>query len=228
MKKPILFVILAVTKTYDKYCIAGMDQTGKWIRPLPVGGEKFWSSLKYTDGTYIKVGDVWNITEYEKVYDDSSPGHTEDIKLIENATFHRCLTNEQLIRFVHENKEDELALKRTLNGESRSLCLIEADDFRNFMDRNTFSGDLKPRITFKFQGIHYNNTTTSNAGYPITDLKWLAYTQRQISTPKKWSSIFICIGLARTEPKKGFNREYPMIISVITDPEVPLLSSYTR
>jgi hypothetical protein len=225
MKKGFSFVILAITKTYDKFCIAGMDEKGKWLRPLPVGKEKFWYSVKYANDGLIQVGDLWEITEYETEYDDCSPGHTEDLRLIEDPTFERHLTNEELIRFVQKFQEDEVALNRTLNAESRSLCLVEADNFNNFLHESSFSGKMQARITFSFGEKQYNNTT-STPGFPITDLKWRAYTIQQIPTTKDWSSLFICVGLARPEPKKGLEREYPMIISVITDPEVPLLRSY--
>lgn len=226
--KSVEIVILAVTKTYDKYCIAGMDMDGNWIRPLPVGKTNFWSTIFYDNNELIKVGDIWRLDAYEVEYDNTSPGHTEDLRLITNPTFSKRLNNDELIGFVNEHQENNISLHDTLNARSRSLCLVEVEKFRNFMDRSTFDGSLKPRLTFTSNGEKFRNTTTSTQGYPITDLKWLAYTTQGIMSPKTMNSSYICIGLARTEPSKGFTREYPMVISVITDPEVPLLPSYPR
>lgn len=227
MREPFLFVILAVTKTFDKYCIAGMDYEGNWIRPLPVGGDKFWPSVVYRNNEFIKVGDVWEITAYKKEYDDISPGHTEDIRLTKSPTLQSRLTNQQLISFVQRFQEDETALMKTINAESRSLCLIKVDGFENFLHENNFNGRIQVRITFLYNRNQYNNTT-STPGFPLTDLKWRAYTYKQIQVSSDWDSVYICIGLARKEPKKDLSREYPMVISVITNPEVPLLPTYPK
>lgn len=226
MGKSVLFVILAVTKTFDKYCIAGMDSNGNWIRPLPVGTGKFWSTIFYNNMKPIQVGDVWEISNFRAEYDSSSPGHTEDIRLITEPVFKQHLSNEELINFVNKHKEDMKALNDTLDANARSLCLIDVDEFEYFMALNDFSQKTSPRMTFSYQGEEYKNVTRSITGYPITDLKWRAYTIQNKQTTGSFKSILICVGLARTEPKKDMNKEYPMIISVITDPEVPLLPTY--
>ncbi|MEK3935726.1 hypothetical protein MKY41_10415 [Sporosarcina sp. FSL W7-1349] len=228
MNKTFRFLILAVTKTYGGYCIAGMDKKGKWIRPLPVGAGKFWGISLDANNTsrYIKVGDVWEISQYEKEYDPTSPGHTEDIRLKSKPIYIGSLSNDQLVKFVNNHQECKEELELTLNADSRSLCLIKASEFRNFMDRSTYDGRESPRMTFEFQGKTYRNTTTSTTGFPITDLKWRAYTIQRKETQNNFDDTFICIGLARIEKKKNITREYPMVISVITNPEVPLLPTY--
>jgi len=228
MSKTIKFVILAVTKTFDKFCIAGMDENGKWIRPLPVGKVKFWPNVFYQNNDPIQVGDVWVINNYKQEFDLSSPGHTEDIRLDEDPIFEKHLSNDQLIQFVNKHQEDITDLRRTLNAESRSLCLVQVDNFRNSMEKSSYDGTTSPRIFFSFKGNKYGNSSRSTQGLPITDLKWRSYTIKNIGTPKKMTSAFICVGLARTEPTKGINIEYPMVISVITDPEVPMLPTYPK
>ncbi|MCJ7843289.1 hypothetical protein MUB24_20900 [Lederbergia sp. NSJ-179] len=81
MGKSLKITILAVTKTYGSYCIAGMDDNGKWYRPLPEFGDKFWPQVRYKDETFIQVGDVWEIDEFSSEIDPISPGHSEDIRL---------------------------------------------------------------------------------------------------------------------------------------------------
>lgn len=226
-QSPLKLVILAVTKTYNSYCIAGMSADGSWYRPLPTHARKFWSDVRYSNGQFIQVGDVWEISSYRKEADSASPGHTEDIRLIDVPIFTQRLTNEQLIRFLENVNENEHALNDTFSAKSRSLCLIKVDDFSNFVYENNYDGQLqrKARITFSYNGKTYRNIT-STPGFPITDLKWRAYTLQEVETPTNWNSAYICIGLARTEPKKGLMNEYPMVISVVTDPYMPLLPTY--
>ena len=133
-----------------------------------------------------------------------------------------------LVEFVTKHQESLEDLEHTLNANSRSLCLVEVDTFRNFMDESTFNEKLSPRMTFEFEGEEYLNTTKSNKGFPITDLKWRAYTIQEKGTQNNFDAIFICIGLARIEKKKDISKEYPMVISVITDPVVPLLPTYPK
>jgi hypothetical protein len=225
MSEPFLFIILAVTKTDNKYGIAGMDQNGKWFRPLPIGNEKFWPTVRYRNDDYMVVGDVWEITSYEKEYDASSPGHTEDIRLFREPMFHGRLSHGQLINFVYKYKEDKVALHNTLRGNSRSLCLIAADSFKNFLDRSSFDRKLKPMITFLHDGKQYSHTSMSTNGFPLIDVKWVDYTNQQVATRYIWDSLYVCVGVERNETMKGINREEPMIISVITEPQVPLLPS---
>lgn len=224
MNRGFNFLVLAVTKTYAGYCIAGMDNDGNWIRPLPVGRGKFWGIQ--LDGRLIKVGDIWEISDYVEEYDETSPGHTEDIRLRREPIFKRATSNDELIEFVTKHQEHSEELAHTLNAKSRSLCLVGVEEFHNFMGKNSYSGKLSARMTFESEGENHLNITSSNKGFPITDLKWRAYTIQEKVTATKFDEIFVCIGLARTEPAKGIDQEYPMVISVITNPEVLLLPTY--
>lgn len=223
MGNPLTITILAVTKTYESYCIAGMDANGKWYRPLPELGGKFWSDLRYGDGAFIQVGDVWEVNNYISENDLTSPGHTEDIRLKSSVTRVKSLNNQQLIQFVQRNQENKIQLQRTLNANDRSLCLVHVEYFEGFV--HTYNERRSARVKFKYNGEIYHNTT-SFPGFPLTDLKWRSYILKEKDTPRIWRSVFICIGLARREPAKNLNKEFPMVISIITDPEVPLLSSY--
>nr|WP_273717095.1 hypothetical protein [Alkalihalobacillus pseudalcaliphilus] len=208
-----------MTKTYSGYCIAGMDQNGEWVRPLPPDREsKFFSSLAYENGELVKVGDVWSITNYQTETDKLSVAHTEDIRIKRFNSFQLVnqLTNKALINFVSSHQESYHELLDTLDARGRSLCMIKIDEFRQVEE--------KVRITFIYKGKKYRNTTFTK-GFPVTDLKWRAYL-KGIQIPNSYRSIYAIIGLARKEPKKDIYKEYPMIISLITDPDVPILDSY--
>lgn len=224
MNKTFNFLVLAVTKTFEGYCVAGMNKEGRWIRPLPPSGRKFWDIE--LDKRQIKVGDVWEISEWQVELDATSPRHTEDIRLNQNPAFGGRMSNEQLVEFAIRHQESVQDLNETLNADSRSLCLVSVDSYNNFMDHSSYNNKQSPRMTFEIQGEEYQNTTRSNTGFPITDLKWRAYTMQNKQVENQFNDIFICIGLARMEPKKDINKEYPMLISLITNPEVPLLPTY--
>ncbi|WP_404430945.1 dual OB domain-containing protein [Sutcliffiella horikoshii] len=214
------FTVLAVTKTYDKYCIAGIDEDGNWLRPLPPDtSTKFWSNLFYNDNKKIMVGDVWEIYNHRAELDPNSPGHTEDIRLVDWDSYSliKKLPNNELLQLVSKFQSGETELSETLQANGRSLCLIDIDSFRQV--------ENLLRIKFTFNGIDYNNTTQTE-GFPITDLKWRSYIQQKINTPNTYDSLYLVIGLARKEPRKDIYKEYPMAISLITDPEVPVLDSY--
>ncbi|MCJ7843288.1 hypothetical protein MUB24_20895 [Lederbergia sp. NSJ-179] len=134
-----------------------------------------------------------------------------------------ALPNKELIQFVRKNQEDNEELQRTLEVNGRSLCLVSADNFDAFI--HTYNDRSTARATFDFEGKTFRNTT-STPGFPLTDLKWRSYVLQKQSVLRNWSSVFICIGLARKEPIKGIDKEYPMIISIMTDPEVPPLLTY--
>ncbi|WP_026679181.1 dual OB domain-containing protein [Fictibacillus gelatini] len=223
MGNSLSITILAVTKTFDSYCIAGMDDKGNWYRPLPNFGGKFWPQLRYQDGSWIQVGDVWEINDYISEFDPISPAHTEDIRLITPPIQIKRLSNKELIQFAYQNQENNSKLQNTLDANGRSLCLVSANNFEGFS--HTFNNRIRPRVKFVANGVAYDNMT-STPGFPLTDLKWRAYILQNRDYPKDLNSAFICIGLARKEPSKNIIKEYPMVISIITDPEVPLLPSY--
>ncbi|GMN99861.1 dual OB domain-containing protein [Parageobacillus thermoglucosidasius] len=218
MKKPLKIVILAVTKTYDRYCIAGMTEYGKWVRPLPPD-HRFWETYTYDDQTFIKPGDVWEITDYIKYDDPQSPGHTEDIKVLNYNSVYKCneLNDEQLCEFVEQRLENEQSLNDTLNANGRSLCLIKVDGIRKVVGEQ--------RVCFTMNGREYRNNTFRE-GYPVTDLKWRSIFQHHSVSFEKFNKLYLCVGLARKEPNKGIEREYPMIISIITNPFVPYPPQY--
>ncbi|QTC41321.1 hypothetical protein I7V34_19990 [Bacillus sp. V3] len=210
--------ILAVTKTYNQYCIAGMTEEGRWVRPQPHTG-LFWNNLEYSDGSYIKVGDVWEIKdeEFSSETDPTSPGHTENIRLLGSATRVKILDNSSLLEFIRNHSEETLSLTNTLNANGRSLCLIKIESFNKVNNS---------RITFNLDGNRYCNNTKTE-GYPVTCLKWRSIFFQNIQYPSSVDELYICIGLARTEPPKIL-KEYPMVIGIFTNPEVPLPSTYPR
>lgn len=191
MSRQLTITILAVTKTFDSYCIAGMDEKGKWYRPLPNVGGKFWPKVCYSDGTFIQVGDVWIINDYIKEPDPISPGHTEDIRLKSPPTYAKRLSDGELIRFVQEKQENSVDLKETINANKRSLCLIQVDSFTSFI--NTYNEKKSPRILFESGGVTYRNNTWT-PGFPVTDLKWRAYILQECVPPNDWEeNLFVLV-----------------------------------
>lgn len=128
-----------------------------------------------------------------------------------------------MLQFVNGKKENNVELQKTLNAADRSLCLISAESFEGFIHK--YNERSSVRVTFDYEGEHFRNVT-GTPGYPLTDLKWRAYILQNKEIPIEYDNVFICIGLARKEPAKNINKEFPMVISIITDPYLPLLPSY--
>lgn len=62
-------VISAVTKAFDKYCIAGLTENGQWVRPIPNSfTTRFWeeSDLRFGNkNDFLRSGDIIEFQGYE-------------------------------------------------------------------------------------------------------------------------------------------------------------------
>ena len=126
-----LVTLLAITKvkTPDRFCIAGMTNNGKWIRPIPNDeANRFWLRNDLTSGNsgFAKSGDVWEVEG--KVPDKFQfPNHTEDF-IITKRNYVKRLSNDELIVFLRNKVESESDFISTINANGRSLCFILCHD----------------------------------------------------------------------------------------------------
>ena len=217
-----LVTLLAITKvkTPDRFCIAGMTNNGKWIRPIPNDkANRFWLRNDLTSGNsgFAKSGDVWEVEG--KVPDKFQfPNHTEDF-IITKRNYVKRLSNDELIVFLRNKVESESDFISTINANGRSLCLMNAKTIYPYT--TNWDGVNKPKI--KFQGVEFdlNNQKTGNNDYPVKDCKWARLILQGVSIPVL-SEIYFCIGLATP-----FNSvEYPQVIGLHTKPEIPWLQEY--
>lgn len=218
-------VLLAITKMHNGYCFAGMTCNGKWIRPV-LAHQRQWGSLMYENEEKIKIGDIIDVRQLKRL----SPKRPE-MPHIEDVVVQRMikvgeLAHHELIEFLKDVVEGYAELEDTLARKNRSLCLVEVSSLKKVYVEE--EDRKRTRISFKLPNVDFEYiNTTQKPGYPCVCLHWRAIQGHGIEIPDKFNSIFLGIGLAR-----GFfsgNRwvdPTPMVISVITDPALPLGIDY--
>lgn len=220
--------ILAVTKAFDKFCIAGMDEEGKWIRPVSNSpSTRFWKEeeLIFNQGIgFIKVGDVIEFAG-KRPFQYQFQNHTEDV-IVEPPGFQlvQRMTNEELLNFINGKEEDEQAFEKTVNAQGRSLCLIKVDSFHHSISQYPGSPD-KPKMEFANQAFNVTNPKTTAGDYIVKDCKWNSIILNNLFIniqPHK--HIYLAIGLATPTPFNGV--EYPQVIGLHTNPKVAYSNSY--
>jgi len=221
--------ILAVTKASDKYCIAGMDDNGNWVRPISSSpSTRFWSANELTfenDFGFIRVGDV---IEFEGIVPSQyqHQNHNEDIIVSSTQPIRLVnrLTNDELFDFLHGKDESKQAFDKTVNAQGRSLCLVKVSGFQHQITQYQ-SESQKPKMTFTNNDFNVTNPKTTPGNYIVKDCKWCNIVLNgTINNDKKYADIYLAIGLATAF---GVNHiEYPQVIGLITNPEVPLPNNY--
>ncbi|UOK65302.1 hypothetical protein MT997_13735 [Paenibacillus sp. OVF10] len=164
------FVVLAVTKSFDGFCIAGMDKEGNWIRPISRNSPgRFWNKEELTsNGQFVRPGDVWEISgSNPKVYDYSN--HTEDFILTSRKVL-TPLSLPEFFLFLSSNLETNKTLNDTFEANKRSLCLVKADIFRTYT--TNYDGKLRARMIFSSNNYDFKNPKTNDGNIIVKDCKW--------------------------------------------------------
>lgn len=215
--------ILAVTKSYDGFCIAGMNENGEWVRPISVNSPgRFWTRKELTlqSGVFTQAGDVWEI-EGGAPDKFEHPNHTEDF-LVSKRTYVGQLSHPQLLEFMEKHCEGGQALQQVFQARGRSLCLVDANSFEAY---NT-NYDNKPRARMIFRSPRLNllNPRTNNGNIIVKDCRWERLILNGTAVPAAYSKIYVCIGLAIPTPYDGV--EYPQVVGLQTFPHVNPLPTY--
>lgn len=216
-------IILAVTKSYDGFCIAGMNDEGKWIRPISLKSPgRFWTRTELTlkNGEFTVPGDIWEI-EGNKPERFQYRNHTEDFNLTSRKYVGR-LNNSQLLRFLEQHCEGAAELNAVYQADGRSLCLVEPDNVTFFT--TTYDERVKPKMFFRSRTLSLSNPRTNDGSIIVKDCKWEAIVKQQNLILDVFSQKYLCIGLATPTAFDGI--EYPQVIGLHTDPEHPKLPSY--
>lgn len=210
-----------ITKAgYGKFCIAGMDTNGRWIRPIPrPSGERFWTREEISvPGAFIESGDVYEI-EGVRPKQFQFTNHTEDF-IVTKFDWVRTLTNDELLRFLDKNVEDHQAFSDTVKARGRSTCLVKVNKI--YSSFSHYDGKPKPKM--KFEGdFDLDNPTTKYHDYIVKDCNWarLLANGYRLEQPQK---AYLCIGLATPTGYDGV--EYPQVIGLHTSPEIGLTDTY--
>ncbi|WP_114556201.1 hypothetical protein [Bacillus sp. K6W] len=217
--------ILAVTKAYDGYCIAGMTtDEGEWIRPIPSNGEsRFWKPNQLTTEQhgFLRVGDVLEF-DGQRPQRFQHPNHTEDFEVLGNMTLCQRFSNEELINFLQNKEESEQAFHDTVHARGRSLCLVKVDGFRHEITQ-WHDDPPKPKMTFTKDSFNVANPKTDSGNYIVKDCKLAPLVlNNTINNDEAYDELYLAIGLAT----KFNGTEYPQVVGLHSEPSIPYLHTY--
>ena len=213
-------VVLAVTKMSDGFCIVGKNIQGRWLRLIPEGLFN-WRSLNYENGEHIEVGDVLRVSG---LWRHTPPPHFEDYTVQQFLRIKK-LTNQQLLNFCRNHSETTDELLSTLSRETRSLTVLRVDNIDVVFED---ADPVKSRLAVRVGDRMYRNDTRK-PGFPCTCLKWRAVQRRKIPLPI-FHDVYVVFGLARpfTDREGIYVLAAPMIISIISEPSLPILINYNK
>lgn len=214
------FIVLAVTKSWDGFCIAGMNEDGEWIRPISrASAGRFWTREELTiDGRFVRAGDVWEINGQQPAMFEY-PNHTEDFYVIE-WSFEESLTHTELLEFLEDHCEGEEDLADVFAANGRSLCLVKVDRFTHYSTH--YEDKHRARMIFSSEEFDMDNPRTRDGNIIVKDCKWEGQILRNGRIPAAYEQIYVCIGNAT--PYNGV--EYPQVIGLHTSPHLAYSNHY--
>lgn len=211
-------VILASTRMLNGICVAGVDASGKWVRPVNLPEFDF-SPQQLSQAGKVIV-EPYNEVDFRLGQWLNSSPQSEDVEAIEGAPrLVRTLSEGELVALMQAKDEHkELAvhgndLEGWLVGMNRSLVLTKVDEVLTAY-RNTYSGGRRQRrIVFR--------VGNSTLNLPCTDLRWRKMTRddRDAEAVKVLQSsgvVYFALGL----PRLFQGRYYPMVVGVHPIPKL--------
>lgn len=197
------FVVLAVTEACGGFCIAGMNNEGKWMRPLGEILDRFWKVTDFI--TKVDIGDVWEING-QFITNNIFPNHIEDF-LIYGQPVKKCrLTKNELQVFLQNHEEDIEDLHQLIDGSGRSLCLIKVDECKLTINKHV---EKKTKLSIAIENIY--NSKRKDKLFPFSGIKGdinNCYADYPIG------SSYLCFG--KSTPNGKIKKEFPMVISLLT------------
>lgn len=214
--------ILAVTKAFDKYCIAGINDNGEWIRPVPAhGNSRFWQEedLYFDNFGFLRIGDILEING-EYPYEYQHPNHTEDY-FVSHLSLTKRMSADELFDFLQNNEDSHESFNNTINALGRSLCLIKIDSFNSSV--SSYDDVRKPKMNISKHEYDVTNPHTTRGDYIVKDCKWSnLILNNTVSVFQEYSDQYIVIGLAT--PYNGV--EYPQIVGFLSNPIMAYPQTY--
>lgn len=224
--------ILAVTRMQEKrICVAGIDETGKWVRPVKDYPHHFEEVDIFGEDKSV-IYENFNIVEMdftEKL--DKSP-HSEDYVINEGKkpTVIGNIPSQKREEFLIPNTENNFfadhegePVRKILQDSNRSLILVGPVDVRYVV----IEKDKTPRIRFDIPNVYNCERST-----PCTDLKFITFGKKvlkergsekvvlgseELKRMIRIEKIYLALGLGRWyEEKKDY---YDMVIGFHTIPD---------
>jgi hypothetical protein len=232
--------ILAVTRMHGGVCTAGIDDSGKWIRPVRPALEQRSVQQGITDYCLLPI-DFFHggkshllsmgITRFWLDAHRPAPPHTEDwtIDLTRKPESIRKLSMEEQSAFLAAHVEPDLG---TLDSsQERSLGLYRPESFVFSFGLNRQGEDVVARATFKI-----GDREMVDVG--CTDLKVRALGRLLLQKSARHESVlrdedfhrrgkretYLAVGLSRLYN----NKHWPIVVGVHSIPELDVEIDYAR
>lgn len=215
MSKYIDLKILAVTKMLQQVCVAGVDESNNWMRPVRLPSLYLLKKDIFQETKCIlKNNNVVRFLSKKRL--NNSP-HSEDFEVDWSFTptiINKLDKNSQKDLFEKINETDKIGndIRTFLVNNNRSLVLIRPDEIISCSWMDGFvSGKYRPRIYFKFNSEHYN--------FPCSGLVWRKYgkdiAHREPSVNMLNSNdTYFAIGMTRLFKTSHSETYWPMVIGV--------------
>jgi hypothetical protein len=225
-------LMLAVTKMQAGVCIAGMTAepdpvTGlRWVRPCREYAHVLLGDITTVDGAVLRPFDV---VEFHLVRPQATPPHTED--WITDFVHHRPrilrrLEGERRARLLRRTQDT--APRQVLDGQQRSLCLIQPDWIKGCFRLDGYSGHYDARIAFGLDRQSYLGSY-AKGGLSVTDLKWRALGRTWLPPKGGWTEfdggdLEARLGIQEVYLAMGLTRSFqgtcwPIVVGVHTVPD---------
>jgi hypothetical protein len=241
MSVPADITTLAITKMHGGVCTAGIDEAGRWVRPVRHLSEQTLRGTGASDYSLLPI-DFFHggkshlvnlgVTRFYLTEHAPTPPHIEDW-IIDTRTkpeLLKKLSAPEQREFLTSHAEP--GLSRLLPAPSASLCLIRPDSF-SFLFRVAPSGDdVAVRSSF-------TTGRDSLSDIACTDLRMRALgrsmlagkdneTEMRLKEEEFWrrgkSAIYLTVGLSRLYQGK----HWPLVVGVHSIPELEVEIDYAR
>jgi hypothetical protein len=210
-------VLLAVTRMLSGFCIAGIDASGAWSRPVKRQASLALGDVSYRDRSLMQPFDRVRFDVERRL---AAPPHVEDrICDFVRRRPERLgqLDTAQRAAFLDEHAEPDLA---PILAHERSLGLTRADAASASFQIDPYSGKYDTRV--QIPGV------SDDRGFPCTDLRWRALGRRLLPQGGTLQldadalcqrlgvqRIYVALGLAR----QFDGRHWPLVVGVHCVPD---------
>lgn len=204
----------------NKRCIAGIDESGKWIRPVknPFNHEDLFDP----EGNFIYA--PFNVVDVPLSSHKPQKPHSEDwiidtknkpivLEVLDSPYLRKSFLDRHVENKVLIEKEKE-QLRDILKKLNRSLILFGP------VEITSISKDKHPRINFKIPEVNYSSLRS----IPCTDMKFVDFCNKLSDSDNplnylKDRKIYLAIGLSRYYEGLSGGDYWELVIGVHSIPD---------
>jgi len=216
--------ILAVTRMLNEICVAGVDESHTWMRPVRQTNLNLLKSDIFQENKCVLRN--YNVVRFLSKRRLNNVPHSEDFLV--DWSYKPTIIKELdpdarkiLYRRMDQTKDIKNNISSYLKTNKRSLVLVKPDEINGCSWVDSFSGKYKPRIRFNVNNIPYD--------FSCTDLRWRAFGRESKNRSGSMDmlntkDIYFVIGLTRK-----FREDYwPMVVGVHTIPDMKISIDYSN